>query len=99
MTRETEAALLEFCVAQHHRFDQTSWLAYSHPTPSEMAAVALFLSNVDWYGHQPALRNLADRLQPGCVGSFAELAKSVRFDCGRFSNSLKQALRHAHLAS
>jgi hypothetical protein len=99
MTRITEAALLNFCTQQHTCFQPQAWLAYPHPVREELAAAALFLAAVDWYGHRKALQEIASTLEPGCVGHFAALAKRAGFDCGRFSNSLRHSLRHAPLAS
>ena len=99
MNRGTEAARREVCVRQRTDVDAQEWLNFPHPVKSELAAAALFLACVDWYGHQPELREIALTLEPGCVGHFSDLARRTRFDCGRFSNMLRYSLRHAQLAS
>lgn len=99
MNRETEAALLEFCVQQHKEFKPAAWLERESGEREELAAVALFLAGGDWFGHRRGLLEVADQLCPGCVGRFSEVARRSRFDCGRFSNRLRRKLTHAHAPS
>lgn len=89
MDREAEEFLLDFCHRQRLDFNVDAWFAFPCSNNDELAAAALFLSCVDWYGHEDELRLVADTLRPGCVGHFSRLAKAVRFDCSRFSSMLK----------
>jgi len=50
--------------------------------PMELAAAALFLSAVDWYGNRVALREVAAKLHDG--DWLAELVRTTGFDCSRF---------------
>lgn len=95
MTRDSEAELLDFCSRQHRQFDASMWLGFTAVGPAELAATALFLSSVDWFGNQPALRETAQLLLPESDSGFSELAKKTRFDCSRFSNLLRRRLDHA----
>jgi hypothetical protein len=99
MNRESEAALLEFCVQQHAEFASEAWLVSPPADRDELATVALFLGGVDWFGHRRELLEVAGRLHPGCAGRFSELARLTQFDCGRFSNMLRRRLDHAHTPS
>ena len=95
MNREFEDRLLNFCVNQKSDFDSDAWAMFDAPDPDEMAATALFLAAVDWYGHEDELCRVAEQLHPGCIGHLAALIKATRFDCGRFSNMLRMRLKHA----
>lgn len=95
MNRESEAALLEFCAQQRGDFSPAAWMEYAGLPREEVAAAALFLAGVDWFGHRPELLAVAAELQPGA--GFGELARRTTFDCSRFSNLLRR--RHAHAAS
>jgi hypothetical protein len=99
MTRISEAQLIDFCVRQQEDFEASAWMNYPHLPKPELAAVALFLAGMDWYGHGGALRGIAGPLEAGCVGHFAALAKRTGFDCGRFSNLLRRFLGHAPFPS
>jgi hypothetical protein len=92
MNRATESALIQFCCEQQADFREECWLRYPHPDRQEFVAAALFLAGMGWYGHVESLGRVAERLQPGCVGNFAQLAARVNFDCSRFSNNLRRAL-------
>ena len=57
------------------------------------AATARYLAGVSGYGRRPAVREVAVRLSPR---SFAELAREVSFDAGRFFwGRLKAHREHA----
>lgn len=99
MNRETEASLLEFCVRQREEFEAAAWLDREPQNRDELAAVALFLAGVDWFGHRRKLLDVAESLHHGCEGRFSELARSAQFDCSRFSNLLRRRLTHAHAPS
>lgn len=94
MNRESEAALLEFCAQQRGDFSAAAWLAYSGLPHDELAAAALFLAGVEWFGHRRELVDVAAQLVPGA--GFADLARRTAFDCSRFSNLLR---RHHALAA
>lgn len=94
MTRETEAALLDFCTRQSADFDPVAWLDFSDVSGDELAATALFLSAVDWYGNKGALQKIAHDLLPNRYLRFSELVSQTRFDCSRFSNMLRRRLKN-----
>lgn len=94
MNRESEAALLEFCAQQRADFSVAAWMEYGQLPQEELAATALFLAGVEWFGHQRELLDVAARLEPGA--GFADLARRTAFDCSRFSNLLR---RHHALAA
>lgn len=95
LDRVMEDRLLEFCTAQRDAFVADEWQPVENlpVKDQELAVVALYLAGGDWYGHQAELESVADKLRPGCVGHFADLAKETRFGCGRFGNMLKMRLR------
>jgi hypothetical protein len=95
MNRESEAAWLEFCAQQRGNFSAAAWIEYDGLPREEVAATALFLAGVEWFGHQPELLAVAAQLAPGA--GFADLARRTAFDCSRFSNLLRR--RHALAAS
>lgn len=94
MNRESEAALLEFCAHQRGDFSTAAWLAYPGLPHDELAAAALFLAGVEWFGHRTELLDVAEHLSPGA--RFGDLARRTAFDCSRFSNLLR---RHHALAT
>lgn len=92
MNRDSESQLIGFCVEQRSRFDASAWEQFSAVNRIELAAAARYLAGVSWYGHEAALREVAERLSPR---SFAELAGEVRFDASRFGGLLKAHVAHA----
>lgn len=92
MTRESESELLSFCATQRGDFCAEAWTRFEHVEKREMAAVCLFLSGVDWFGHEQGLRKAAHELLNGISTSFAALARELKFDCPRFSSRLKRRL-------
>lgn len=99
MNRESEAVMLEFCAQQREHFDATAWVDARLLPRDETAAVALFLAGGDWYGCRAQLLEVAERLEPGCVGHFSALSRRTGFDCSRFSTMLRRRLDHAPAAS
>ena len=99
MTRDSEARLMQFCVAQQDCFDVSAWQMFSHPKRDEMVAAALFLAGVDWYGHRVELIAVAEQMKPGSTGHLSRLVSCTGFDCSRFSNMLRRQLDHALAAS
>ncbi len=99
MNRESEAEILEFCAQQRDGFDAAAWVKICILPPQEMAAVALFLAGVDWYGFRQGLLEVAEHFQPGCAGQLSVLVRRTGFDCSRFSNHLRRRLAHAPAAS
>ncbi|MEI7820002.1 MAG: hypothetical protein WCK55_03725 [Verrucomicrobiota bacterium] len=95
MNRESEAALLEFCAQQRGDFSAAAWMEYDRLPREEVAAAALFLAGVAWFGHEAELRTVAAALGQGA--GFADLARRTSFDCARFSTLLRR--RHALAAS
>jgi hypothetical protein len=94
MDRVAEMELLDFCAKQKARFSVQRWHEFGSVKNSELAAAALFLAGVDWYGHKDDLLDVAEHLHPGYVGKFSQLAKESAMDCSRFSNMLKARLAH-----
>jgi hypothetical protein len=92
MNRESESFLVGFCVEQHGRFDAGAWGRFAAVAPAELAVTARYLAGVDWYGHGPALRDVATQLSRR---SFAELVRETGFDASRFGGLLKAHLHHA----
>lgn len=92
MNRDSESRLLAFCVAQRSGFDAGAWTPFSAVSRAELAATARYLAGVAWYGHEPALRAVADSLSKE---SFAALVRDTGFDPGRFAGLLQAHLRHA----
>lgn len=92
MLRDSESRLLAFCVQQHGQFAASAWRQFTAVSPAELAAAARYLSGVAWYGHQPALRAVADSLGEK---SFAALVLETGFDPGRFGGLLRAHLRQA----
>lgn len=95
MTRESESELLSFCAAQRGEFNMEAWTRFDQVERREMAAVCLFLAGVDWFGHKQSLSDAARQLLDGIPATFESLARSLRFDCLRFSSMLKRRLGHA----
>jgi len=98
MTRESESRLLDFVSAQQQRFHPGDWVAYPHLDRDLLATVALFLANVEWYGHRAGLLRLAEDLCPGSAGRLSALVNGTGFDPSRFSNHLRHRLAHAQPA-
>jgi hypothetical protein len=93
MTRDAEDQLLDFCLQQKTRFGLSAWL--DTPLPKEVkATAALYLANTTWFGHRGALLNIAERLHPGSVGHFSEMARLTDFDPSRFRGRLQARLAH-----
>lgn len=96
MTRETEAAFLAFCTGQRDHFDPAAWQQYGDLPKQEVASAAYFLACVEWYGWKKELLRVAESLQPGITGNFAQAARKSQLDCGRFSNLLRRRLMHVY---
>jgi len=95
MTRESESELLSFCATQRGDFCADAWTRFDRVEKREMAAACLFLAGVDWFGHKQSLSDAARELLDGIPATFESLARSLRFDCLRFSSMLKRRLGHA----
>jgi hypothetical protein len=95
MNRDEDMALLEFCAAQHERFEAAAWAAggIAGVPPDTLAAAALFLADTTWYGLSGELSRVAESLSPGA--SFPVLVRRTRFDFARFGPMLQMRLRHA----
>ena len=94
MRREAESKLLKFCVQQRENFVRDDWINFREVEKSELAACAVFLSQVDWYPHGEVLRELAEELHEGSSRSISGHLRATRFDCSRFSNMLRGKLAH-----
>jgi hypothetical protein len=88
MTRVVEGQLLEFCLRQKTQFGLSAWL--DSPLPNEVkATAALYLAKTIWFGYRRALLDIAERLHPGSVGHFSEMARLTDFDPSRFRSRLQ----------
>jgi hypothetical protein len=93
MKRVVETQLLDFCLQQKVAFGLSAWLDY--PLPKEIkATAALYLANTSWFGYRKALLSVAERLHPGSVGHFSEMARLTGFDPSRFRGRLQARLLH-----
>ena len=98
MKRDIENQLLDFCFQQNVRFGLSAWL--DSPLPSDVkATVALYLANTSWFGSRRVLLEIAERLHPGCVGHFSEMARLTGFDPSRFRGRLQATLAHEQIVS
>ncbi len=100
MTREGEAQLIEFCLAQEAAFDKFEWLRFDSAAKDELAAAARCMagrSDVD-AGTRIRFLHIAKELVPD-ISTVAGLVKQSRFDLARFSNLIGRAHRHALAAS
>lgn len=93
MLRQVEDDLIDFCVKQKEQFSFAEWSA-APGTGEQLATVALFLANSNWYGHTQELLQAATNLTNSKSPKFSELARRVGFDCSRFSGRLKARLKH-----
>jgi len=91
LDRETEERVLEFCAAQKVAFTQEHWLNPSTLglPPSSLAVIALYLAGSAEYGHSSELEQIAEQLQPECLGHFEVMVKETHFNCSRFRNMLE----------
>ncbi|MFN0127023.1 MAG: hypothetical protein ACKV19_10120 [Verrucomicrobiales bacterium] len=94
MLRIEEGKLLDFCVSQRDRFDESAWHTEDCDNREQLGAAALFLSSVDWYGHQDELHRVATRMVPEWIERLADLARTHDFDLARFSQTLRHRLDH-----
>lgn len=93
MTRAVEDQLLDFCFRQKARFGLSAWL--DSPLPADIrATTAPYLANTTWFGYRHALLNIAERLHPGSVGHFSEMARLTEFDPSRIRGRLQARLSH-----
>ncbi|MFZ4552204.1 MAG: hypothetical protein ACOYNB_10300 [Aquabacterium sp.] len=92
MNRYTEQQLLNFCVAQHGRFDPAAWQHVEGVTPEQKACAMLLLSNARWYGRLQEMRDLVGQSIPNQTGRLTELASRVGFNTGLFVQRLQSQL-------
>lgn len=93
MNRVTEVKLIEFCFTQHSHFAAKAWLQQlEYADREELALVAQFLSNLSWYGSRQELIQTAQQLSPGIEERLPRLIRDKRFDCGRFSATLRKRI-------
>lgn len=88
---------MAFCVEQKDAFRADDWLSFGHPDKDELAAACAFLATSEWYGHEQELEQVSLQLHPG--SDLESLVKASRFDCLRFSTTLRRELHHALCAS
>ena len=62
MTRVVEDQLLDFCVGQWKRFDQSEWSDFT-ASFDDRAIVALYLSNTSWFGQRNRVFAYKDYLE------------------------------------
>lgn len=92
MNRYTEQQLVNFCVAQHGRFDPDAWEQLKAVTPEQKACAMLLLANARWYGRQPEMRELVGCAIPHHTGRLSEIASRAGFNCGLFAQRLQSQL-------
>jgi hypothetical protein len=98
MKRDVEDQLLDFCSPQKAQFRFSTWL--DSPLSKDIkAAAALYLANTSWFGYRHALLDVAERLHPGCVGHFSEMARLTGFDPSRFRGRLQTRIAHEQSVS
>ncbi|MFI4982767.1 MAG: hypothetical protein ACHQIO_20645, partial [Nevskiales bacterium] len=67
MNIRSAEALARFCAEQCLAFDPRAWAARSHD-PAVMA-VARYLAQTSWYGHEEELERIAGQAADGCRAS------------------------------
>lgn len=92
MNRHTEQQLLNFCVAQHGRFNPEAWQNLEGVAPEQKACAMLLLANARWYGRLTELRDLVSQSIPHQVGRLSELSARAGFDAARFVKRLQSLL-------
>jgi len=93
MNRHTEQQLLNFCVAQHGRFNPQAWESLDSVSPDYKACAMLLLANARWYGREQEMRELVGApTRPQAAGRLSELASRAGFNCSRFAQRLQARL-------
>lgn len=92
MNRYTEQQIVNFCVAQHDRFDPTAWQHLDGVSPEQKACAMLVLSNARWYGRLHEMRDLVRQSIPHHAGRLSELAARVGFNTTLFVQRLQAQL-------
>ena len=100
MTRESEAQLIDFCLAQARAFDRSAWMGFDAVSRETLAVAARQIAGMDLEAayQRHSFLSIADELAPEWTG-IAELARRTRFDLARFSNLIRRAEHHALAAS
>ncbi|MGE5451881.1 MAG: hypothetical protein ACM3VZ_08610 [Acidobacteriota bacterium] len=96
MNRHTEQQLLNFCVAQHGRFNPEAWQNLEGVAPEQKACAMLLLANARWYGRLSELRDLISQSLPNQGGNpasrLSELSARAGFNGARFVKRLQNLL-------
>ncbi|AWI52962.1 hypothetical protein DEH84_05620 [Aquabacterium olei] len=93
MNRHTEQQLLNFCAAQHGRFNAQAWDTLEGVSPEQKACAMLLLAHARWYGRQQEMQSLVgEPSRPQAAGRLSELASRAGFNCGRFAQRLQARL-------
>lgn len=92
MNRHTEQQLLNFCVAQHGRFNPDAWSNLEGVEPDQKACAMLLLSNARWYGRLSELRDLVSKSIPNQAGRLSELSIRAGFNPALFARRLQGQL-------
>ncbi|MDE2592679.1 MAG: hypothetical protein KGL57_00465 [Burkholderiales bacterium] len=92
MNRHTEQQLLNFCVAQHGRFNPDAWRNLEGVAPEQKACAMLLLANARWYGRLTELRDLVSQSLPNQAGRLSELSARAGFNGALFVKRLQGLL-------
>ncbi|HET8870258.1 MAG TPA: hypothetical protein VFM48_07420 [Aquabacterium sp.] len=92
MNRHTEQQLLNFCLAQHDRFNAEAWRAQKAVAPTPTVCAMLLLADARWYGRWRELRALVSQCLPGQSGRLTELSQQVGFNPRLFAQRLQGLL-------
>jgi len=92
MNRYTEQQIVNFCVAQHGRFDPRAWQHVEGVSPEQKACAMLVLANARWYGRLHEMRDLVSQSIPDYAGRLSELASRVGFNTALFVQRLQAQL-------
>lgn len=92
MNRHTEQQLLNFCVAQHGRFNAEAWQNLEGVAPEQKACAMLLLANARWYGRLAELRDLVSKSFPNQADRLSELSARAGFNGSLFVKRLQGLL-------
>ncbi len=92
MNRHTEQQLLNFCVAQHGRFNAEAWGQLEGVAPEQKACAMLLLANARWYGRLSELRDLVGKSLPSGEVELTKMSDRAGFNPARFAQRLQGLL-------
>ncbi|MDE2075456.1 MAG: hypothetical protein KGI91_00085 [Burkholderiales bacterium] len=92
MNRHSEQQLLNFCLAQHGRFNPDAWRKQGVVAPDQTACAMLLLADARWYGRWRELQALMGQSQTAQAGRLTELSRRVGFNPRLFAQRLQALL-------